>query len=87
MLPLLALRYNLATSQLVVCILTNLENTERESINLKWDLAPSLAEHPSIGHNFINARVEQVAAKPFFRQTFKQQQCLILTDGFFSNGN
>ena len=83
MLPLLALRYNLATSQLVVCILTNLENTERESINLKWSLVPSLAKNTSIGHNFINARVETVAAKPFFRHTFKQQRCLVLAEGFF----
>ena len=81
--PPLAPRYNIAPSQLVACIRTNPENTEREFVELKWGLVPSWAKDPSIGNKLINARSETVSEKPSFRKAFKQQRCLVLADGFY----
>ena len=81
--PPLAPRYNIAPSQLVVCVRTNPETPEREWVELKWGLVPSWAKDPSIGNTLINARGETVAEKPSFRKAFKQQRCLMLADGFY----
>lgn len=82
-LPPLPPRYNIAPSQLVVCVRTNPESQERECVELKWGLVPSWANDPSIGNKMINARAETVAEKPSFRKAFKQQRCLVLADGFY----
>ena len=82
-LPPLRPRYNIAPSQLVACVRTNLETRQRECTELKWGLVPSWAKDPGIGNQLINARAETVAEKPSFRKAFKQQRCLILADGFY----
>jgi putative SOS response-associated peptidase YedK len=82
-LPPLSPRYNIAPSQLVACVRTNIESEQRECTELKWGLVPSWAKDPSIGNKLINARGETVAEKPAFRKAFKQQRCLVLADGFY----
>jgi putative SOS response-associated peptidase YedK len=82
-LPPLRPRYNIAPSQLVACVRTNLETRQRECTELKWGLVPYWAKDPGIGNQLINARGETVAEKPAFRQAFKQQRCLVLADGFY----
>jgi putative SOS response-associated peptidase YedK len=81
--PPLAPRYNITPSQLVACVRTNPNTSQREWVELKWGLVPSWAMDPNIGHQLINARGETVAQKPSFRHAFKQQRCLILADGFY----
>ena len=81
--PPLPPRYHIAPSQLVACVRTNPETTEREWVELKWGLVPSWAKDPSIGNKLINARGETVAEKPSFRHAFKKQRCLMLADGFY----
>jgi putative SOS response-associated peptidase YedK len=81
--PPLAPRYNIAPSQLVACVRTNPDTSEREWVELKWGLVPSWSKDPSVGHKLINARSETVDEKPSFRKAFKQQRCLILADGFY----
>ncbi|MEO6201878.1 MAG: SOS response-associated peptidase [Nitrospirales bacterium] len=76
-------RYNIAPSQLVACVRTNLESRQRECTELKWGLVPSWAKDPSIGNTLINARGETVAEKPAFRKAFKHQRCLVLADGYY----
>ncbi|MBA3613345.1 MAG: SOS response-associated peptidase [Nitrospirales bacterium] len=76
-------RYNIAPSQLVACVRTNLESRQRECTELKWGLVPSWAKDPGIGNKLINARGETVAEKPAFRKAFKHQRCLVLADGFY----
>jgi putative SOS response-associated peptidase YedK len=82
-LPPLSPRYNIAPSQLVACVRTNLDTLERECVELKGGLLPSWAKDPSIGNKLINARGETVAEKPAFRKAFKHQRCLVLADGFY----
>ena len=81
--PPLISRYNIAPSQLVACVRTNPETTEREWVELQWGLVPSWAKEPSIGLKLINARGETVAEKPSFRKAFTHRRCLVLTDGFY----
>jgi len=81
--PPLASRYNIAPSQLVACVRTNSETTEREWVELQWGLVPSWAKEISIGLKLINARGETVAEKPSFRKAFTHRRCLILADGFY----
>jgi len=38
--PLLAPHYNISPSQLVACVRTNPETTEREWVELQWGLVP-----------------------------------------------
>ena len=81
--PPLASRYNIAPSQLVTCVRSNLETGDYEFVELQWGLVPSWANDPRIGHKLINARAETVAEKPAFRHAFRQQRCLVLADGFY----
>jgi putative SOS response-associated peptidase YedK len=83
LLPSVPPRCNIAPSQSIACIRTNLDTQDRELIQLKWGLVPSWAKDPSIGKKLTNARGETVAEKPSFRKAFTEQRCLILADGFF----
>jgi putative SOS response-associated peptidase YedK len=73
-------RYNIAPSQEVPVIV----NDDGLLIkNMRWGLIPSWAKEESIGYKMINARAETVATKPSFRKAFKNQRCLVPTDGFY----
>lgn len=49
----------------------------------RWGLIPFWAKDRRIGARNINARVESVADKPAFRESFTRRRCLIPADGFF----
>ena len=55
---------------------------KRELAELRWGLIPGWAENPKPG-GFVNARVETVAEKPAFRQSFRRRRCLVPAGGFF----
>ncbi len=75
--------YNIAPSQMVACVRSHAESTNREYVELKWGLVPSWTKDVSIGNKMINARSETVAEKPSFRKAFKQQRCVVLADGYY----
>jgi putative SOS response-associated peptidase YedK len=50
---------------------------------LRWGLVPSWAKDPKMGDRLINARAEDVAAKPAFRTAFERRRCLVPADGFY----
>ena len=76
-------RYNIAPSELIVCVRAHPESQEKECVQLKWGLVPAWAKDPSIGYKMINARAETVAEKPAFRKAYRRQRCLVLADGFY----
>lgn len=78
----LALRYNIAPSQMVAAVRTDAAD-QRQLVFLRWGLVPSWADDPTIGNRMINARAETVAEKPSFRKAFAARRCLILADGFY----
>jgi putative SOS response-associated peptidase YedK len=50
---------------------------------MRWGLVPAWAKDAKIGYSTINARSEDVASKPVFREAFKKRHCLIPADCFF----
>ena len=78
----LAPRYNVAPSQPVLAA-RNGPSGARELVTLRWGLVPFWAKEPKSGYSTINARAETVAAKPAFRQAFRNRRCLIAADGFY----
>lgn len=73
-------RYNCAPSQNLAVVSTG----DPHTLNFyRWGLIPFWAKDPAIGHKLINARSETITEKPSFRNAFKQQRCLVLSDGFY----
>jgi len=82
--PQLAPRYNIAPTQLVICVRPLITDPlMREAVLLKWGLIPFWAKDASIGSRMINARSETVAEKPAFRKAFQARRCIIPADGFY----
>jgi putative SOS response-associated peptidase YedK len=46
-------------------------------------LVPSWAKDAKIGYSTINARAEEVANKPAFREALRKRRCLIPADAFY----
>jgi putative SOS response-associated peptidase YedK len=73
-------RYNCAPSQDLAVI----SNEDPETLDFfRWGLIPFWAKESSIGNKLINARAETLLEKPSFRQPFRKQRCLVLSDGFY----
>jgi putative SOS response-associated peptidase YedK len=82
--PMLAPRYNIAPTQLVLCVREVTDQPgQREAVSMRWGLVPSWAKDLKIGNTMINARAETLAEKPAFRTAFTRRRCLIPADGFF----
>ena len=73
--------YNIAPTQQILAVIKH--NNENKLEKLYWGLVPFWAKDINIGSKMINARAETVSEKPSFRHAFKQQRCLIPTDGFY----
>jgi putative SOS response-associated peptidase YedK len=73
--------YNIAPSQQVPII----RDTEagREMVMARWGLVPHWSKEPKTKYSTINARIESVAEKPAYRNSFKHRRCLIPADGFY----
>jgi putative SOS response-associated peptidase YedK len=48
-----------------------------------WGLVPGWAANAGGGNRMINARLETVADKPSFRESFRKRRCLIPAEGFY----
>jgi putative SOS response-associated peptidase YedK len=75
-------RYNVAPGTPILAIRAD-DRQARTAIFLRWGLIPSWSRDPAIGYRLINARAEQLAAKPAFRNALRRRRCLIPADGFF----
>jgi putative SOS response-associated peptidase YedK len=75
-------KYNLAPSELQAVVRQGERGGRRLDL-LRWGLIPWWAKDPKIAHRLINARSEDVATKPAFRDAFKSRRCLVVVDGFY----
>ena len=78
----LALRsWNVAPTKQVYAVAEH--DGERLLGTFEWGLVPSWAKDRRIGARLINARVETIAGKPSFRDSFRKRRCIIPADGFY----
>src|ERR1700720_3762812 len=58
---------------------------KRQLVQMRWGLVPSRWSKPlkELKLAPLNARAETVAEKPFFREAFKRNRCLIPVSGYY----
>ena len=76
--PVFSAGYNIAPSNNIPIIR---QHPDRELANCHWGLISHWAKDITLKP--INARVESITAKPWFRESFKQRRCLIPTNGYY----
>ena len=81
--PWLAPSYNVAPQSVQPVVRTNRDTGAREFALLRWGLVPFWAKDPKFGYSTINARAEEAAAKPAFRDALKKRRCLVPADAFY----
>ena len=72
--------YNAAPSQALSVVL---DDDPGSIVRADWGFVPHWAEGKEGVKAQINARGETVADKPFFRNAFKKNRCLVLANGFY----
>ena len=77
-LPSLPPRYNIAATQDVLTVVER--EKSREARMLQWGLIPFWSKEPK---GIINARVETIAEKASFNESFQKRRCLVFADGFY----
>ncbi len=75
-------RYNIAPTQPVGVVARDREGVRRFRL-MRWGLLPPFVKDPKAFPTLINARSEEVLAKPSFRNAMRWRRCLIPADGFY----
>ena len=79
-------RYNIAPSQEILAIRTDLETGRPEWALLRWGLVPFWFKEPGGKRPLINARAEGIEAKPSFRGPVRHRRCIVPASGFYEWG-
>lgn len=74
-------RYNIAPTQPIVAILE--EHGRRNARLVRWGLVPRWVKDPREFPLLINARAETMAEKPAFRDSLKNQRCIVPASGYY----
>ncbi|MFZ1151488.1 MAG: SOS response-associated peptidase, partial [Xanthobacteraceae bacterium] len=76
-------RYNVCPTTTIDTVVG--QNDERRLMPMRWGLVPSWWSKPlkELKLATFNARAETVAEKPFFREAFKRNRCLIPVSGYY----
>ncbi|MGB6191293.1 MAG: SOS response-associated peptidase [Terracidiphilus sp.] len=75
--------FNAAPQSVQPVVRLGRDSASREFALLRWGLVPSWARDGSHGYSMINARAEDLAAKPVFREALKRRRCLVPADAFY----
>ena len=81
--PWFAPSYNVAPQSTQPVVRLNADTGKPEFTLMRWGLVPYWAKDPKIGYTTINARAEEVATKPLFRDALKSRRCLVPADAFY----
>jgi putative SOS response-associated peptidase YedK len=81
-LPNFPARYNIAPTQPIAVVARDREGVRRFRL-MRWGLLPPFVKDPKAFPTLINARSEEVLAKPSFRNAMRWRRCLIPADGFY----
>ncbi len=82
-LPPFAPSYNVAPQSLQPVVSMGRDTGDREFVLMRWGLVPFWAKDAKIGYSTINARAEEAAAKPAFREALRKRRCLVPADAFY----
>jgi putative SOS response-associated peptidase YedK len=83
LMPWFTASYNAAPQSLQPVVWLDPESRQRRISLMRWGLVPSWAKNERVGLSTINARAEEAAAKPAFREALKKRRCLIPADAFY----
>lgn len=75
-------RFNVGPTALVPIIRTTREG-QRELCVARWGLVPSWWKRAELPRLTFNARSEEAASKPMWRQAYRQSRCLIPAEGWY----
>jgi putative SOS response-associated peptidase YedK len=75
-------RYNIAPTQDVAVVALDREGVRRFRL-MRWGLLPLFVKDLKTFPTLINARLEEVLAKPSFSHAMRFRRCLIPADGFY----
>jgi len=75
--------FNIAPQSTQPIVRMNAEGSGRECVLARWGLVPAWAKDARIGFSTINARAEDAAAKPAFRDAIRKRRCLVPADAFY----
>jgi len=78
----LAPRFNVAPNQMAPVVVAGEWGTRR-LVSMRWGLVPHWVGEERSNHVLINARIETVAQKSVFRDSFRRRRCLVAADGFY----
>jgi putative SOS response-associated peptidase YedK len=81
--PWFAPSYNVAPQSFQPVVRLSRDTGQREFALLRWGLVPFWAKEAKIGYSTINARAEEAASKPAFREALKKRRCLVSADAFY----
>jgi putative SOS response-associated peptidase YedK len=81
--PPFAPSYNVAPQSLQPLVRVNRDSGKPEFALLRWGLVPFWAKDTKIGYSTINARAEEAASKPAFRDAMRKRRCLVPADAFY----
>lgn len=81
--PWFAPSYNVAPQSTQPVVRLNHDTGKPEFALMRWGLVPYWAKDPKVGYTTINARSEEVATKPLYRDAVKKRRCLIPADAFY----
>ena len=82
-LPWFAPSFNVAPQSTQPVVRLNRDSGRREFSLLRWGLVPFWAKDPKFGYSTINARAEEAAQKPAYREALKTRRCLVPADAFY----
>jgi putative SOS response-associated peptidase YedK len=75
--------YNVAPQSVQPVVRLERDSGKPEFALMRWGLVPFWAKDAKIGYSTINARAEEAAKKPAFREALKKRRCLVPADAFF----
>jgi putative SOS response-associated peptidase YedK len=81
--PWFAPTFNAAPQSTQPVVRLNRDSGSREFALMRWGLVPFWAKDPKFGYSTINARAEEVASKPAYREALKKRRCLVPSDAFY----
>jgi putative SOS response-associated peptidase YedK len=81
--PFFASSYNIAPQSVQPVVRLNPGSGRREFALQRWGLVPYWAKDAKLGYSTFNARAEDAARKPAFREALKNRRCLVPADGFY----